>query len=144
MRPVEHTAVMRHPQQLVFDTAADPFAQLKWDPGTMKSVERVSDGPLERGSRFRANFKGFGIVDYEFADFDPPRKFSHRAKVKAGEMRHTLTFEEVPEGTRVTQIGEMTPNLMGKLMAPMMRKMLEKRLQTVAAEVSDYLDKQRA
>ncbi|MEX0833915.1 MAG: SRPBCC family protein [Actinomycetota bacterium] len=143
MQPVEHTAVIRHPQKMVFDTAADPFTQLKWDPETMKSVEKVSDGPLSKGSRFRANFKGFGTVNYEFADFDPPRKFSHRAKVKAGEMRHTLTFEEVPEGTRVTQTGEMTPNFMGKLMAPMMRKMLEKRLHAVASEVSDYLDGQR-
>ena len=36
----------------------------------MKAVEKLTDGPLGKGSRYRGKFKGFGTIEYEFAEFD--------------------------------------------------------------------------
>ena len=113
MGRIEATDVVPHPREQVFAAAADPEQQLKWDPDTLKSVKKLSSGPLGRGSRYRGTFKGFGTVDYEFAEFDEPNRFAHLANVRVGRMRHTFTFDEVPEGTRVIQVGELKPNLMG-------------------------------
>jgi uncharacterized protein YndB with AHSA1/START domain len=136
---VTETAVIPRPPAAVFAAAADPLTQLKWDPDTLKRVEALGEGPLAKGSRYRGEFKGFGTVEYEFTEFDPPRRFEHLARVKAGTMRHTLTFEEVPEGTRLTQVGRLEPNLLGRLMGPMLKRGFRQRFQTIAKELTDYL-----
>jgi hypothetical protein len=74
-------------------SAADPSIQLKWDAGTLRRVEKLTEGPLARGSRFRGQFKGFGTVEYEFVEYEPPRRFAHQAEIKMGRMWHVFTLE---------------------------------------------------
>ncbi len=136
---VSESAIIQSPPAEVFDVASDPETQLKWDPETLKSVEKLSPGPLGRGSRYRGKFKGFGTMEYEFPDFEPGKRFAHHARMKMGEMRHTFTFDPVPQGTNLTQVGVLKPNLLGRVMWPMMSRMLRKQFKTIAAEVSDYL-----
>ena len=136
---VTETAVIPRPAPEVFAAAADPMVQLKWDPATLKRVESLSGGPVQKGARYRGEFKGFGRVEYEYSEYDPPRTFQHLAKIKAGSMRHTFRFEEVPDGTRLTQEGRLEPNLLGRLMSPMLKAGLRKRFRTIAAELTDYL-----
>jgi hypothetical protein len=139
MRTVTETAVIERPQAELFQAAADPERQLVWDSGTLKSVEKLSPGPLGRGSRYRGGFKGFGTVVYEFAEFEAPRRFAHLARMPMGEMRHTFTFEPANQGTRMTQTGELRPNLLGRLMGPMIAWSLGKRFRTIADELGSYL-----
>lgn len=110
--------------------------------GALKSVEKLTPGPLAQGSRYRGRFKGFGTVDYEFAEYEPSRRFAHQARIKLGEMRHTFTFEKVPEGTRMIQEGELLPNRLGRVLAPIMMRSLRKRFRTIAREIADYLEKE--
>ena len=63
---VSYSADISHPGQQVFAASADPITQLKWDPGTLKSVEALTPGPPGKGSRYRGKFAGFGTVEYEF------------------------------------------------------------------------------
>jgi hypothetical protein len=77
------TATIHHPQEVVFRTAAYPEKEIEWDP-EMKAVEKLTDGPLGKGSRYRGKFKGFGTIEYEFAEFDEPRRFIHQARVAIG------------------------------------------------------------
>jgi hypothetical protein len=80
-----------------------------------------------------------GTVEYEFAEFDAPRRFMHRTRVLFGEMNHRLTFEAAPEGSRLTQEGWLEPNLLGRLIAPIANRMLSRRLPIVAHELQEYL-----
>ncbi len=136
---VSESAIIEHPPAEVFDIAADPQKQLEWDPETLKSVEKLTSGPLERGSRYRGKFKGFGTMEYDFVEFEPGKRFAHHAMMKMGVMRHIFTFEPVMEGTKLTQVGDLKPNLLGRLMWPLMSRMLRKRFQTIVSEVKDYL-----
>jgi hypothetical protein len=140
MLRVSETAIIPRPVDEVFAAASDPLKQLEWDPATMKRVEKLTPGPLGRGSRYRAAFKVMGTVEYDFPDFDPPRRFSHRTRLPMGEMRHTFIVEPVPQGTRLTQEGELRPTLLGRLMQPLMARMLRRRFRTVAQELSEYLE----
>ena len=136
---VSESAVIPYPPAAVFETAADPHKQLEWDPNTLKAVEKLTQGPLGPGARYRGSFKGFGVMEYEFPEFEPPRRFAHRARLPMGEVRHTFVFEPVPEGTRLTQEGQVTPNLLGRLLRPLMARRLRKRFRTIAAELDQYL-----
>lgn len=99
----------------------------------------VTPGPLTRGARYRGDFKGVGVVEYEFAEYEPERRFTHWTSMKMGEMRHSFTFAQVPEGTRLTQEGHLTPNLLGWLLGPLMMAMPRKRFCVIASELNQYL-----
>ena len=139
MPTVAETAFIAHPTATVFAVAADPKLQLQWDAPTLRRVEQLTPGPLARGARYRGNFKGFGTVTYEFAEFEPGHSFQHVARIPMGEMRHRLTFEEAAGGTRLTQHGELRPNLVGRLLAPFVMRMFRKRFRTIADELNAYL-----
>lgn len=139
MPTITESAIIARPPEEVFDAASDPEKQLKWDPDFTKSVEKLTAGPLARGSRYRGKFKQFGTVEYEFAEFERPKRFSHLTMMPMGEMSHILTFEQVPEGTRLTQEGRLKPKLLGRIMWPMMSRMLRKRFRTIVSEVDQYL-----
>lgn len=136
---VTTTDIIPAPPEAAFDTAADPNTQLRWDAANLLKVEQLTSGPLAKGSRYRGHFKGMGTVEYEFAEFDRPRRFTHRTRVPFGTMSHQLTFEAAAGGTRLTQEGWLEPNLIGRLMGPVIGRMLRRRLPTVAAELRDYL-----
>jgi len=138
MRVVTTDIIPASPE-VVFDAAADPKIQLRWDAANLLAVEQLTTGPLAKGSRYRGRFKGMGTVEYEFAEFDRPRRFTHRTRVPFGTMSHQLTFDAAAEGTRLTQEGWLEPNLVGRLAAPVIGRMLRRRLPTVAAELRDYL-----
>jgi hypothetical protein len=144
MFTVSESTIIKCPPAAVFDTAADPYKQLEWDPGTLKNVEKLTPGPLGRGARYRGKFKGFGVVEYEFPEFEPGRRFSHQTAMKIADMRHIFEFEPVPEGTRLTQSIIVQPKGMGKLMAPILRVMVRRRLREVASEIGTYLESHNA
>jgi uncharacterized protein YndB with AHSA1/START domain len=135
--------IIAAPPEAVFDAAADPQTQLSWDAGNLLAVEKLTPGALARGARYRGRFKGMGTVEYEFAEFDRPQRFAHRTQVPFGTMGHRLTFEPAAEGTRLTQEGWLEPNLVGRLMTPLIGRMLRRRLPTVARELGEYLASQR-
>jgi hypothetical protein len=141
MITISESSIIPHPLAEVFAIAADPFKQLEWDPGTLKRVEQVTPGGLGRGSRFRGDFKGYGVVEYEFAEYEPDRRFAHHTVMKFGEMHHRFEFEAASDGTRLTQSIRVEPKGIGKLMAPLMKGMFSKRLREIATEIGQYLGK---
>lgn len=136
MLRISESTVIERPPAEVFEVAADPHEQLKWDPETLKSVEKLTPGPLVRGSRYRGEFKGFGTVEYEF---ERGRRFTHHTVVNLAEIRHIFEFEEVPEGIRLTQSIEAEPRGVGKVIALIMRMMFRRRLRAINSELSRYL-----
>ena len=139
MLRVVETVVIERPVEPVFDAAANPQTQLAWDPGTLLRVEPLTSPPLGLGARYRGRFKGMGTVEYAFAEFNRPHRFTHLARMPFGTIRHVFTFEVVPEGTRLTQEGVVEPNLPGRLLAPLMRRMLGTRLRIIGSELQTYL-----
>lgn len=139
MFTLSESYIIKRPPTEVFDTAADPLTQLKWDPGTLQSVEKLTPEPLGRGSRYRGNFKGMGTVEYEFEEFEPGKRFSHHTIMPMAEIRHIFEFEAVAEGTRFTQSMKVEPKGLFKLITPMMKRMMNKRMQVIITELNDYL-----
>ena len=133
------TDVIKHPLDAVFNAAADPQTQLKWDRGNLQRVEKLAPEPLGRGSRYRGQFKGMGTVEYEFEEFEPGKRFAHHTIMPMGDLQHILEFEAVPEGTRITQTMRVELKSFWKLLTPVMKRMMKKRLEVVPTELDDYL-----
>jgi hypothetical protein len=134
----ESRIIKRSPTE-VFNTAADPLTQLKWDPSMLQRVEKLTPEPLGRGSRYRGDFKGMGTVEYEFEEFEPGKRFSHHTIMPMADIRHIFEFEAVSEGTRLTQSMKVEPKGFYKLITPMMKRMMSKRMKVIFTELNDYL-----
>lgn len=138
LRVSESVIIPRAPAE-IFDIAADSHTQLAWDAATLKQVEKLTPGPLAQGARYRGQFKGFGIVEYEFVEYEAPQRFAHHAMMKIGDLQHIFEFEAIPEGTRLTQTLLVEPKGIGKLLAPVMHRMLRQRLRTINREIREYV-----
>jgi uncharacterized membrane protein len=116
------------------DAPADVVWQLSTDVTdwptympTIRSVERLDDGPLGAGAQARIKQPGQPVAVWEVTSFEPGRAFSWRSERRG--LAVTGTHRVVPEGSgsRNTLTIEMTGPLapvMGLLLGPMMRRVL--------------------
>lgn len=139
MARIEESIVIGRSPTEVFDVAVDPLQQPAWDPAGMTRIEKLSAGPLGVGARYRGRFKGVGTVEYEFTEFEPGQRFAHRARVPIGTLDHRFMFESFGEGTRLTQEGTLTPNLLGRLLTPLLIPVFRRRFRTINTELRDHL-----
>jgi hypothetical protein len=139
MVPVVHQSLIEARPEVAFAAASDPERQLEWDAGRMRSVQKLSPGPLGKGARYRASFKGMGKVEYDYEDYEPPRRFTHRSRLPIGTMRHTFVFEPSDGGTRMTQEGSFEPTFLGRLATPVVRRMLARTFPRIAESIQAHL-----
>ncbi|MBM7787385.1 SRPBCC family protein [Tenggerimyces flavus] len=139
-RATHLTEIDRAPAE-VFAVAADPENQPRWDEAAMVGVEKLSAGPLARGSRYRGTWRRFGVIDYIVAEYDPPRRFQHDAATSVGRVVHTFMFEPAGDHTRLTQeITVVEPNLVGLLMSPFTPAIMRRRLSELGDELKAYVE----
>jgi hypothetical protein len=137
MTTVGTTIRINAAQERVFDV----FTDLRNAPGRIKSIIRmevIGDGVVGKGTRFRETRKMFGkeaTETMEITRFDPPRAYTVEAN-SCG-MHYVSQFDFKADGTAtvVTMTFGGTPQtffakvmgkIMGKRMAEMCRKAVEK------------------
>jgi uncharacterized protein YndB with AHSA1/START domain len=142
MATLRHEIRINRPREMVFPLAAEPENTLKWDSAGVQSVEKLTPGPLARGSRYKGRWKRFGTIEYEFAEYDPPHRFVHDARLSFGRMVHTLTFEDDDGGTRFGQRLEVRePGLIWRLLQPIAKPMVRRRMAQIAEELKSYAER---
>jgi hypothetical protein len=95
---------------------ADPKLQMNFDSDTMFSNEKISEGAIGKGIRFRGKFKGMGTIEYEYADYSINRLIEHGIKIPFGTMRHRFEFTPDDSGTKLLQSITLELNLRGKIL----------------------------
>ena len=105
MPRVEGDLVIECPVEEVFDFVADERNEPRYNPRMLRA-EKLSPGPIGAGTRFRAEMKMKGRrrpveMTVEFTDYERPRRLASTTHLSAMEIRGSLTFEPVPEGTRM-------------------------------------------
>jgi hypothetical protein len=91
------------PVEVVFDTVADERNEPTYNPRIARA-EKVSPGPVGRGTRFVATPKGMGSkgeMTLEIVEYDRPHRL--RSVVRSSYMRveGVLTFDDVDGATRL-------------------------------------------
>ncbi len=109
------------PPELAFDNLADFTTTEIWDAG-ITAAERLDDGPLGVGSRFKVHSAGFGPVSlplvYEITTYDRPHRVVLETKGLLHRGQDDVTFAPEGDGTRVTWNAEFRVRGPGRLIDP--------------------------
>lgn len=91
------------PVQEVFDLVADERNEPRYNPRIARA-QKVSEGPVGRGSRFVAEPKGMGAkgeMTLEVLEYERPQRLHNVVRSSYMQVDGTLTFDEVEGGTRL-------------------------------------------
>jgi carbon monoxide dehydrogenase subunit G len=120
MAHIEGEIVVKRPAEEVFDFVADERHEPRFNPH-MLTAEKVSDGLIGKGTRFRAEIDNLGRtvpMDIEFTAVERPRRLASSTHMTAMDVRGELTFDPVPEGTRLRWSWDVEEHGILKLMGP--------------------------
>jgi len=140
MITVKESIIILCSREIVFDTAADPWQQLKWDKKHFTKLEALSPGPIALGSKFKCYIPWMGTMWYEFAEYEPCHHFAHSYKMLLSKGYHRFEFISLPEGTQFIQSMQVWPRGIGYLLYPFMRILLKKSLRSVSTGLRSYLE----
>ena len=99
MSVIRNSVILRCAPEVVFDYLSDLRAELEWNPNC-EGMEKLTDGPVGLGTRYRAKWKGSPVVELETVAFERPHGWTMH---NGGPIEITFTcrLEPVPEGTRL-------------------------------------------
>jgi uncharacterized protein YndB with AHSA1/START domain len=110
--------VIRRPPEEVFDYCSDLRSELRWNPKA-KYVEKLSDGPVGVGTRYRAQWSNTGPTAVEVVQFDRPRSWETHATARGMGVRFRGTVTDAAPGARYTADLELQPKRLAWLVAPL-------------------------
>jgi uncharacterized protein YndB with AHSA1/START domain len=136
--------IIARPPETVFDFVADERNEPRFNPQMLRA-EQVSPGAIGLGTRFRAETVSMGRtveMVIEFTAYERPRRLMSTTRLSAMDIRGTLTFEPVLEGTRMRWSWELEPHGMLKLMTPLIARMGRRQEETIWASLKRLLEEQ--
>ena len=116
MSEIRNSVTLRCSPEVVFDYLSDLRAELEWNP-KCESMEKLTDGPVGLGTKYRAKWKGSPAVQLETVAFDRPRGWTMHNDGPI-EVTFTCRLEPVPEGTRLQAAFTPTPHGWFRLIFP--------------------------
>ena len=116
MPAIRNSVILGCSPEEAFDYLSDPRAELDWNP-KCETMEKLTDGPIGPGTRFRAKWKSSPFVELEILAFDRPHSWTMHNGGPI-EVWFTCQLESAPQGTRVHAIFEPTPHGWFRLIFP--------------------------
>lgn len=123
----------------VFDVLADARNEPEWNEWARR-VEKASEGPIGRGTRFRAVIKNMGQIEFELQEYERPTRLQQHALPSSGESWHTYILEAVAGGTRVRQEARFEPRGVMRLLAPLMQPMMRRHMHQMERGLKHHLE----
>ena len=123
----------------VFDYMTDLRNEPRWNP-QMRRVEKITDGDVGRGTRFRVEFgRGVGEALVEHTVFDRPRSWSSISRSRLLDVESANRVDAVPGGCRLVIGTQLFPHGPLRLATPLLRRWMHvtwaRDLETVKAQV---------
>jgi uncharacterized protein YndB with AHSA1/START domain len=112
--------VIDRPVDEVFDFVADERNEPRYNR-RMLTAEKTTPGPVGVGTRFRSAFATRGRPEAftELTAYDRPIRLASATRMSAFSVVGTLTFETVPEGTRMRWEWDLEPRGLARLAGPL-------------------------
>jgi uncharacterized protein YndB with AHSA1/START domain len=133
--------IERSPED-VFDYLSDQGNELHWNPDCVQ-MDRLTDGPIRVGTRFRAKWKQGPEVITEVMHLERPRTWTY---VNGGPVSVTLTVTLEPSsggGTRLTSRGEWVPHGWFRIVFPVFERIMRRAELGVRANAKRALEEHR-
>ncbi len=115
----------------VFDFLADVHNEERWNPNVVR-IESESDGPLSVGGSFEGVYRRGGRMRFELVEAVRPSRLVFQGGGRQMTLVATLELEPAGSATCVRMNGQMEPRGPMKLLAPLMRKPIERQYERVA------------
>jgi len=133
--------IPRSPED-VFDYLADQGHELGWNPDCLR-MDKLTDGPVGVGTRFRAKWKQGPVVITECTRYERPRTWTYE---NGGPISVVLNVTLEPTdtgGTRLTSRGEWTPHGWMRLALPVFVRVMRRAEKGVMANSRRALEERR-
>lgn len=132
MKGVEVAVEIETSPEDAFDYYVVPENHLVWQEALL-DVERLTDGAVGMGSRFRLRRRLGGRIHegvWEITEFEPPRKVGLTARTDQGMIDHRskARFEPTDVGTRLILQVQPTPRGWVRLLTPLIRRAIRREL----------------
>lgn len=142
MAHIEGEIVIHRSVEEVFDFVADECNEPRYNP-QMVRAEQISAGPIGAGTRFRAETTtagGTAEMTIELTSYERPRRLRSATHLSSMEIQGTLTFDPVPDGTRMRWSWDVEPRGIYKLMTPVIGRMGRRQEERIWTGLKDYLE----
>jgi hypothetical protein len=139
MPVIRNSVVVGCAPEVVFDFLSDLRAELEWNP-RCESMEKLTEGPVGLGTRYRAKWKSSPYVEVETVAFERPHGW---AAHNGGPIEVTFVcrLEPVPEGTRLEASFEPTPHGWFRLVFPLFLVMMRREEKANMAHLRDAVER---
>jgi uncharacterized protein YndB with AHSA1/START domain len=144
MVSIEGEVTIARPPEAVFDFVADERNEPLFNPQMLRA-EQLTPGPIGTGTRFQAKVTSRGRpleMVIEFTEYERPRRLSSVTRMPAMDIRGTLTFEPVPEGTRMRWHWELAPRGLVRLLTPLVARIGRRQEEAIWAGLKQYFEAQ--
>jgi len=141
---IEGEIVIDRPVEEVFDVVADERNEPRFNP-RMRRAEKISGGAIGVGTRFRAEVVSMGRpieMVIEYTGYERSRRLSSTTHMSSMDIHYTVTFESVPEGTRMRWSGDVEPRGILKVMSPVVARMGRRQEQAIWSGLKHLLEGQ--
>lgn len=142
---------IRAPIAKVYTLANDIDRAMEWLPAGVK-VEKLTEGPLRVGTRYRETRKVLGRADtevYEITVYDPPNRsevYADGTKGTAGRGAFRFRIDFAPAGTGATRVeltGAVTGmGCLGVILYPVIRGILRRHSVADLAGLKAWIERQ--
>jgi uncharacterized protein YndB with AHSA1/START domain len=138
----EGSTVIARPREDVFDVVADETQEPRYNPGMLQAV-KVTPGPVGSGTTWAAKASARGhpvYVTIEVTEFDRPARLASTSRMNSAEITGAVTFEQVPEGTRLRWSWDVHPRGVLKVLGPFIGHVGRQREAECWAGLKEYLE----
>lgn len=142
MARIEGEVLIRRPVEDVFDFVADERTEPIFNRN-MLSSEKVTDGPIGVGTRFRATIRAGRKalpMDIEYMGFDRPHLIVSSTHMSTADFSGTLTFTPTPSGTRLRWSWQMRPKGVIRLASPALTRVGARQERQMWTQLRDHLE----
>ena len=118
MTVIHNSTVLPCTPEEAFDYLPDLRNELEWNPDCTL-MEKITDGPVGLGTKFRAQWKGSPLVEVEIVEYERPRMWRSHSDGSL-EFNFKATLEPVADGTRLSVDFGVQPHGWFRLVFPVL------------------------
>jgi hypothetical protein len=136
---VEHTLPIRRSARDVFDYCTDMSREPEWNPRT-RYVQKLTDGPVGLGTRYRAAWMKGDPMVVEYVTFDRPTRWAAVGRSRRLDTRSEGRVAPTEDGVRLVIRMELLPRGLLAFLLPLLGRVMRRREQRNVAAIKAALE----
>ena len=137
---VENEVEIRGSPEEVFDYTTDLTREHEWNPKTRR-VEKLTDGPIDAGTRFEATFLKGDPMTIEVVRFERPRVWESVGRSRRLEATTQGRVTAAQDGARLVMRMELRPRHVPRVLLPLLARYMHRQQERNLAAIKALLER---